>query len=136
MPANKSRNENKIKSPAIKTVLCGLVSSALYFLFVVLFTFLSLKSNFSTSVYMPVGLVIGAITGLINGFICAKINKEKGALYGLISGFVQAVICSVVLFLANGGVAGKGMLISSILIIGLSAAGGIIGVNMKIKKKY
>lgn len=136
MSANKSRNENAIKSPVLKSVFCGAISSILFFIFIVTFAFIALNSGISPSVYMPAGLIIGAITGFLNGFIAAKLTKEKGVLFGLLSGTVQALICSVVLFFANGNSAGKGMLIVSILIIVLSAVGGITGINLKMKKKY
>lgn len=136
MSVNTSRNINTGKSPVLKAVICGLISSVIYFIIIAVLSFFALKSGFSSSEYMLFGFISGAVSGFINGFITAKLTKEKGALFGLLSGFIQAIVCSAVLFLANGGTAGKGMLILSILIIGLSAVGGVTGVNMKIKKKY
>ena len=98
MPANTSRKDTKSKSPIIKSSVCGLISSALFFAFIVLFAFISLKSDFSASAYMPAGLFFGALTGFIGGFISAKLSNEKGALYGLLSGAVQTFICFIFLF--------------------------------------
>ena len=116
--------------------MCNVFSAILYFTIIAVFTLAALKSDFPTSVYMFAGYFAGIISGFINGFIIAKITKEKGALCGLINGLIQAFLCVIVLFFANGGVFGKGMLILSGLIIAFSSVGGAVSVNMKIKKKY
>lgn len=136
MPANTSRNENNISNLIIKAVICGLISSVLYFVMIAVFTAAALKSGISASSYMPAGFIIGAITGFTGGFIIARLVKIKGALYGLLNGGVQALICAVALFVLNGGSLGKGIIILSGIIIGSAIAGGVAGVNLKMKKKY
>lgn len=136
MPANSSKNDKNISSHLIKIIFCGFISSLIYFGLIAVFAAAALKSDFSTSSYMVAGLIIGAITGFSGGFIISKVLKEKGALYGAVCGCVQALISTIILFMINGGTAGKGMLILSAIIIVFSVAGGISGVNLKIKKKY
>lgn len=136
MPANSSKNDKNISSNTIRILIISSISSLAYFCLIAIFAAVALKSGLSESTYMIAGLTAGALTGFAEGFAVAKIIKEKGAVYGAVCGFIQALICSVILFFINGGVAGKGMLILSALIICFSTVGGISGVNLKIKKKY
>ena len=133
---SKSRVDEKNGFNIAKVTAVSLIGSVLFFSFTALFSLFALKNNISSSTYMPSGLIAGAVSAFIAGFITVRPIKQKGALYGALSGFFQALICSIVLFIVNGGSAGTGIFILSGLMILLSATGGISAVNLKIKKKY
>ena len=131
-----NRKDNKSKTPYSKIATGSVISTALFFLFIGLFALMALNSGVSASLYMPTGMIFGAITAFLGGFISVRPLKEKGVLFGAISGVIQAVICAAVLFFINKGSVGTGVFILSALIIVFSGLGGIAAVNLKIKKKY
>lgn len=131
-----SRKESKYNTKLINVSVGAVISTVLFFGLLAVFAALSLKSGFSASLYLPAGLLSGAVSAFLGGFICVRPIKEKGALFGLVSGVVQAVVCSAVLFALNGGAAGNGLFILFGIITAFSVLGGIAAVNLKIKKKY
>ncbi len=131
-----SRKESDNNTKLIKVAVSSAVSTVLFFVFLAAFAAMSLKSGFSASLYLPAGLVAGAVSGLTGGFLCVRPIKEKGVLFGFISGIIQAVVCCAVLFAINGGAAGNGLFVLFGIITVFSVLGGIAAVNLKIKKKY
>lgn len=134
--SKKSRREESSASPIIKIIIGSSAGSILYFAMLAVFATLALKSNVSSSSYMLIGNLIGALTGFISGFATVRPIKEKGAIYGGLTGLLQALICATVLFIVNKASAGSGIFIMIAVIIIAGIAGGITGVNLKTKKKY
>ena len=130
-----SKNENN-QSLLMKIAIGTAISVVLYFIFIALYAFVSLKTGASASVYMPVGIVLGVLAGLIGGFAAVRPVKQKGFVLGALTGLASAVICAAILFIVNGNKAGNGVFFLMAAIISGSAAGGISAVNLKIKKKY
>lgn len=131
-----SRKDNKNETPFIKIIIGSVVSSILYFIIIALYAVFALKSGANASGYMPVGMVLGALTGFLCGFVAVRPIKQKGVLYGSFAGFVQALICMLVLFDVNNASAGNGIFILSAIIVLCAAVGGVAAVNMKKRKKY
>lgn len=131
-----SRRDNKDETPIMKIIIGSILATVMYFAVIAVYAAFALNSVMSVSTYMPAGMIVGAITGFLGGFVSVRPLKEKGLLYGLISGAIQAIICSVVLFIVNGGTAGNGIFILCALIVLFSVLGGISAVNLKMKKKY
>lgn len=133
-----SKNKKDVKGgfPLKRIMIISLIGCFLFFIFTALFSCLILKNGISSSLYMPVGMVLGAVSAVLSGFATVRPIKEKGALYGALTGFIQSLLCSVVLFVVNGGSAGTGIFILAGLMILASALGGIAAVNLKVKKKY
>lgn len=134
--AKRSRREDNKSSPISKIMIGAVSGSILYFALLAFFALFALKSNVGTSSYMPAGLFLGALTAFIGGFAAVKPLKQKGAIFGALTGLVQALICSIILFIANEAAAGTGIFILMALLIAAAAGGGIAAVNIKIKKKY
>lgn len=129
------RDENK--SSAMQKIIIGaVVGAVLFFILLALFALFALKSNVSTSSYMPGGIFLGTLSAFVCGFVAVKPLKQKGIPYGAAAGLAQALICSTVLFIANKTNAGAGLFILMSLMVAASAGGGIAAVNMKIRKKY
>lgn len=136
MHGKSSRKDEKLGSPINKIIIASVIGSVLYFAMLAVFAAAALKKGMEASSYMPVGLVLGAVSGFLSGFTAVRPIKEKGALYGALTGFIQSLINSIVLFIVNGGAAGTGIFILAAIVIILAAVGGIAAVNLKIKKKY
>lgn len=130
------RDEKKQSSPYIKILIGSLTGGALFFILIAFAAVAALKSGFSSSAYMPLGIALGALSAFAGGFIAVRPVKQRGAPYGALTGILQAIICAVVLFIANGYKAGNGIFILSAVMILCSVLGGIVAVNLKIKKKY
>lgn len=121
----------------LKTVaLCSLSGTGLFFLFLILFSFLILKTSANQSMYLLYGIIAGAVSAFICGFAGLKIIKEKGLLHGAICGGAQAFICTLIIFILNKGTAGNGIFILMGIIVLMSSLGGMAGVNIKKKIKY
>lgn len=137
MPKNKS--SSKKESTGFPLVLFGTVcifSAALYFALLALITVIALRSSVDRSMYLPLSIGAGAVTGFVCGFAVAKIIKEKGMLYGSLGGFIQSLICSAVIFILNKGVAGNGIFILMAVMTVFASLGGIAAVNIKKKIRY
>jgi putative membrane protein (TIGR04086 family) len=133
---NKTSKNDNSGFPFIPIAITSTVSTLLYFLFIIIFALIALKTGTDSSMYMPVSIITGAITGFICGFVISRITKSNGLLYGGLTGFIHSVFCSVIIFLLNKGIAGNGIF----LLIGISfiasSLGGISAVNIKKKIKY
>ncbi len=134
--AKRTRREDNKSTPISKIMIGAVLGSILYFAFLAFFALFALKSNVSVSSYMPAGMVLGALTAFIGGFVAVKPLKQKGAVFGALTGLVQALICSIILFVVNEAAAGTGIFILMALLIAAAAGGGIAAVNMKTKRKY
>lgn len=137
--SSKQRNAKKYDGPKsiiTKIAVGTTVSAVMYFALIALYAAVSFKSGASSSMYMPVGIVMGAISGLAGGFAAVRPVKQKGVLYGSLCGFASAILCSAALFIINGNKAGNGIFILIAAMVFGGAAGGVSAVNLKIKKKY
>ncbi|MCL2884307.1 MAG: TIGR04086 family membrane protein [Oscillospiraceae bacterium] len=83
----------------------------------------------------PVGLVGAALGALAAGFVGARVMKQKGLLIGLLCGltlYLLVTLCGL-LFLHTVGSART--LLKMALMLAASAAGGVLAMNIKKKKK-
>ncbi len=132
-----SRSKEKNVSSLNKIVIGSVTGTMLFFCIVSLFAYLSLKTEaFSSSLYMPMGLVSGALSAFSGGFIAVRPIRKKGAAFGALTGFAQALICSAAAFFINGNKVGSGLFILMAVITVLGSAGGISAVNLKAGKRY
>lgn len=122
--------------PFSKIIISSAIGSILFFLLLISFAALILKTSASQSMYLVYGLAAGALSGFASGFIASKLIKEKGLFYGAICGFIQSLICALIVFVLNKGTAGNGIFILILVITLLSSLGGVAGMNLKKKIKY
>ncbi len=135
--SNKSSSKKESTGfPLVPLASVSAVSSVLYFAILALITVISLKSSVDRSMYLPLSIVAGVVTGFICGFAVSKIIKEKGLFYGGLGGFVHSLICSVVIFILNKGTAGNGIFILMAVMTLFASLGGIAAVNIKKKIRY
>ncbi len=137
MPKNKSKsNKETTGFPIAPISVVSVVSSVLYFAILALITYISLKSSVERSMYLPLSIVAGALTGFACGFAVSKLIKEKGMFYGGLSGFIHSLICSAVIFILNKGTAGNGIFILVAAMTVMASLGGIAAMNIKKKIRY
>lgn len=132
----KKRREDSNVSPVGKIAIGAAISATIFFALIALFAYISLESGMNTETYLPAGLFIALLSGIAGGFAAVKPIKEKGAFYGVLSGLSAAIITSLILFAVNDASAGNGIFITAGLMIAGGILGGILAVNLKIKKKY
>lgn len=137
MPAKtkKTRKEENV-SPISKIILGAVVGVVLYFALLAAFALFALNNGIDSSVYMPVGMFAGVVTAMIGGFAAVRPIKKNGAAFGALCGLIQAMLCALMLFVANKAAAGTGIFILMAVIVMGGVLGGIIAVNLKIKKRY
>lgn len=139
MPPKSKNNRSKENSSSSlnRILIASFIGSALFFAFVSLISVVILKTNaFTTSLYMPLGLVSGAASSFLCGFMAVRPVKKNGAATGALSGLVQALICSATVFFINGNKSGIGIFVLMAVIAVFSSLGGISAVNLKAKKRY
>lgn len=136
MPENKSSKKEPSSFPLVPLMIICIASAVFYFGIIALITAVALGSSVDGSMYLPLSIGAGAVSGFICGFVTAKITKEKGLLYGGLSGFLHSLLCSVVIFVLNKGVAGNGIFILIAVATAFAALGGIAAVNIKKKIRY
>ncbi len=134
--SKKTRRDDNKTSHVTKIIAGSVVGSVLFFVLLAVFAASALKTDIAASSYMPAGIILGALSAFVGGFISVRPLKEKGMPYGALSGLFQALICSIVLFVANKASVGTGVFILMAAVTAGSIAGGISAVNLKIKKKY
>lgn len=137
MPKNqRSSKTDKSGLPFVPIIITSVVSTVLFFIFIALFALFSLKTSFDRSLYLPVAVICSALSGFICGFAVARMTKIKGMIYGGISGLFHSLLCSLVIFIMNKGVAGNGIFILIAVAVITASLGGVSSVNIKKKIKY
>ncbi len=138
MPDKKKRTskETNDKLSFVKIAGISFFGVLVYFLLILIFSFIALKAEFDSSMYIPFGIGSGVAAGFICGFICAGTFGHSGMLYGGIAGAFSGIICGLVLFALNsdGFGAGAVILFSAMLIAG--CIGGVLRVNKKKRIRY
>lgn len=132
-----SRAKEKNTSNINKIIVGSVIGSVFLFMLILLFSFLVLKTDsFSSSLYLPAGLVFGAMSAFVGGFVSVRPIRKNGALFGTLTGLAQALICSASMFFINGNNAGSGLFILMAVITAFGSIGGISAVNLKVRKRY
>lgn len=138
MPDNKKRasKETNDKLSFVKIFGISFFGVLVYFLLILIISFIALKADIDSSAYIPFGIGSGIVSGFICGFICAGAFGHSGMLYGGIAGAFSGAICGLILFALNSDGFGIGAVIvfASMLIAG--GIGGILRVNKKKRIRY
>lgn len=112
----------------------GVIGIVILILCVLISVVLILKANLNEQFYMPILLLCVLFSGLISGYVSSRKTRNNGLLHGSMA----AVLPSLVLLVATS-VAGKSFdavsFIPISVMIVFGAMGGIMAVNLRIKKK-
>lgn len=122
--------------PIKQIFISSLISSAMFFILLIILALVVFKTSANQSLYLLYGLAAGGLSSFFGGFISLRLIKEKGLFFGGICGFIQSLICSLIIFILNKGTAGNGIFILIALMTFVSSLGGLTAVNIKKKIKY
>lgn len=117
----------------VKTVLFGVLTTALFILLFSVFMYLSQMGYEYATVFATVSLAAGTF---ISAFYAAKKIGEKGFLTGIIVGGITFLLVTVVSLIVDNGSVTSNTLFHFIIIMLSSLIGGIMGVNRAVNKKY
>ena len=117
----------------IKTVIWGVITTALFILLFSLFMYISQMGYEYATVFATVSLAAGTFA---SAFYAAKKIGKKGFLTGLIVGGITFLLVTVVSLIVDNGSVTSNTLFHFIIIMLSSLIGGIIGVNRAVNKKY
>lgn len=131
-----TRKDDSSKNLAAKIAVGTAVSVILYFILIAFYALTAFKTGLNSSLYMPIGIVLGALSGLVGGFVAVRPVMQKGLALGALTGVISAIVSSAVMFAVNGSKAGNGIFIFIAAMLLDGTAGGVAAMNLKIKKKY
>ena len=129
-----SKIRGKIKSKSKEgALLCVLLATmggiAVMFLLMLLFAAALSCFPLPLSVFSPAGLLIGCLSAMSAGFLCALMSREKGFFFGIFCGMILFVILLLVALLVWKQKLGTYTLVKLFAMLLSGAIGGIIGVN-------
>ena len=138
MKKTKSRQPDKKSSrnQALRASLLGFFcSAALCILCLILFAVILSKNEMSLStvwVFSTITLVLSAFAG---GFVSAWIFRCKGILFGAVNGFLTFLLLLIINFSTGGGIVLSAAITKLITAVSASALGGIMGINLKFRRR-
>lgn len=119
------------------TLFSVLIGEIVTILFLLIFSIAMCKIDIPTLVADMMIIVAVALESFIAGYTNGRMIKEKGMVYGAVCGMIMAFLLLVFKLICCDPVPTWLTLAKLLLMIVLSAVGGIIGVNKKSKRiKY
>lgn len=138
MPKTKKRRnrpDEKSDSKAAflkKTIKGGIISTVIYFVFLLLCALAVMKLRFTDSMQNIAVFSLAPFSTFITSFFMLKKNNEKGLYSGVSIAFFSAIITSLILLAIIHTLGVKTILMALLMITG-GAVGGITAVNSKKK---
>lgn len=118
--------------PVLLSVAAGTVACIAALL---LFSLIMSSRNIPQGLVSPMATFAISVGGLVGGYVCAKLMRERGLLWGLICG----VVLCFVLLLSSLGISDSGFGVSAlfkvVFILLCSMLGGVLGVNTRRKRR-
>lgn len=112
----------------------GLVGSIVFIILTLIMCAVLLKMDLSRNTYLPLLMIISALSGMISGFSAVRKRRENGLVNGLTASIVPAIIMLIAM-----SVSYKGFSVFELIVAACCLFGGIIGgiavVNIKKKRK-
>ena len=136
---NEKRSDNAKQGilTAMTPILIGSgIGVVVILLLLVLFSLILTISDFGSGVLMPMSTVCVGFGALAAGFAASKINGKNGFITGMMSGAVLYVLFLLISLIVSGGAISMVSFFRLIIMLVCSAIGGILGINLKRKKKY
>ncbi len=136
MTKNKVRREDKKENILLNITVGGLLGFVLFILFIILFAFVELKIGLGEKFYFPFLILVGSISGLMNGYVAVRPSKRCALPFGAASGCIESLLCLLVLLVSNKAFVGINSFVFLLIIVVFSAVGGVIAANLRLRKKY
>ena len=123
---------------SLKPVLFGLITSALISLLLIIISATAFLYSGLSQQFIPVfSKLILAVSVFLGGMIAGMKSKITGWLYGLITGILFLLLLLAINLVLGIGVSYSGYLyiVFSVCAV-VGSIGGIVGINLKLKKKH
>lgn len=128
MPKSKENNA------VTELVKGGLVGSTVFIILTLIMCAVLLKTDLSRNTYLPLLMIISALSGMLSGYSAVRKRRENGLINGLTASIIPAIIMLIAM-----SVAYKGFNVFEMIIVACCLFGGTIGgigaVNIKKKRK-
>ncbi len=136
LKANITTEESEIKKKAMAVIKGCLFAMIFSVILLTIYALLLANTAIAENTMMPVVLTITGISILIGGTISSRKMKKNGLIYGGIVGLVYVLT----LYLASSvSMVGFSLSTNSFIMLGVGVItgiiGGIIGVNMSVRRK-
>ena len=121
---------------AVRSLVTGtIIGTAVSFLVILLAVFFIIKSQaVPYQAIAPISIAAASVGSFCGGYISARLNKSLGMAAGTVCGGIMFVLLAG-LGLITGGTAGLVTLLRLALMLLFGAAGGVLGVNKRRKRK-
>ncbi|MBD1371722.1 TIGR04086 family membrane protein [Hazenella sp. IB182357] len=118
--------KSKLRSPLLlgQLIIWGIITLTSFFI-----AFLLRYTSFESVQVPMLAYATNFVSLLLGGFISGRFARAKGWLYGGIQGIIYALLLVIIGFLAFDTSLIINPLLFTICAFGLSAIGGIVGVN-------
>lgn len=135
----KSRTNSKKKKSTKNAELSGFIRIQIYALiiyFVMFFAFslVCLATDLSKDYTYYVSLALFSVSSFLVGFISGTKIRQNGLVTGVLHALPMNLLLLVTSLVFNGFKADYSALISAVVMILASAVGGIVSVNIKVRK--
>lgn len=124
----------KENSAVTDLVKGGLVGSAVFIILTLIMCAVLLKTDLSRNTYLPLLMIISALSGMLSGYTAVRKRRENGLINGLAASIIPAIIMLIAMTAAY-----KGFSVFELIVAACSLFGGTIGgigaVNIKKKRK-
>lgn len=118
-------------SITVRILVGSLLSVICYFVLAAIFSLISYKTDFDSSIYRYFVLFSGAVAGIIGGYFAVRKIRKNGIIIGAVSAipafFIIFLISSVI---SRTGISTVGWITAGIMTL-FSAIGGIISANKR-----
>ena len=112
----------------------GLVGSIVFIILTLIMCAVLLKTDLSRNTYLPLLMIISALSGMISGFSAVRKKREKGLVNGLTASIVPAIVILIAMSVAYKGFSVFELIVAACCLFG-GGIGGIAAVNIKMKRK-
>lgn len=126
----------KAKESTILTELIkgGLIGSVVFVIMTLIMCAVLLKTDLSSNTYLPLLMIISALSGAVSGFTAVRKKRENGLVNGLTASVIPAIIILISMTVAYKGFSVFEMIVAACCLFG-GTIGGIGAVNIKKKRK-
>ena len=124
---------NDTKNIIIKILIGSGAGIVTFFILTALSAFLLLKNDSDMNIYKYIIILIGAVSGVITGFIAVRPLRKNGIALGAVSAlpvYLTAVTVSIIL--SRTGIGLIGWILLAVTAV-FAAVGGVIAVNKRKK---
>lgn len=122
---------SSVKNMILKTLIGSAVSMVVFVVLALIAAFILWKNDADVPSFKYIISVLGAVAGLVGGFVAVRPVRKNGIAFGALSALLPcAVIITAAVLIAKTSLSLAGWIFVAVYIV-FSAVGGIIAVNKR-----